>query len=62
MKLWEESVGDYTKSLSIRIDKQTEENLVFVQEKLKQEKKKQEEERKKQEEQAKKDEQQKTQS
>lgn len=57
IKLWKESIGSYTQSLSLRLDTQTEENLAFVQEKLKNAEK--EQEQKKQEEQKKKDEQQK---
>lgn len=52
LKLWQESVGSYAKSLSIRTDKDTEENLDFVKEKLEKEKKEQEQ---KQEEQKKQD-------
>jgi len=48
LKLWQESAGSYTKSLSIRTDKDTEENLAFVQEKLKKEKKEQEQKREEQ--------------
>lgn len=51
VKLWEESIGNYTKSLSIRTDKETEENLAFVQEKLKKEKKEREEQKKREEDQ-----------
>jgi len=43
MRLWEEAVGYYTKSLAIRTDRETEENLAFVKEKLKKERKKKEE-------------------
>ena len=46
IKLWQESIGNYTKSLALRTDIQTEENLAFVKEKLKQEEKKQEENKK----------------
>lgn len=49
IKLWKESVGSYTKSLTIRIDKDTEENLAFVKEKLEKEVKKQAEQKKEQE-------------
>jgi tetratricopeptide (TPR) repeat protein len=52
IKFWEEAIGSYTKSLSLRTDSQTEENLAFVKEKLQQEQKKQEE-KKKQEQEAK---------
>lgn len=57
IKLWQESAGSYTKSLSIRTDPETEENLAFVEEKLKKEK---DEQQKKQEEQKKKDTEEKT--
>lgn len=49
IRLWKEAIGNYTKSLSKRIDQDTEENLAFVQEKLK----KEEQEQQKKEEQAK---------
>ncbi|EKD30359.1 MAG: hypothetical protein ACD_78C00078G0001, partial [uncultured bacterium (gcode 4)] len=54
LRLWGESVGNYTKSLSIRTDRETEENLAFVREQIQQEEKEQkqkkEEEKKEQEE------------
>ena len=49
IELWKESIGDYTKSLSIRIDKQTEENLAFVKEKLAKEEKEQQQKKQEQE-------------
>lgn len=58
--LWEESIGNYTESLSIRTDKETEENLAFVREKLKIEREKQEEKKKQEEEQKKKEAEEKT--
>lgn len=54
IQLWRESIGSYTKSLSLRTDKETEENLAFVKEQLQQEEKEQkqkkEEEKKKEQE------------
>lgn len=55
IKLWKESVDSYTKSLALRGDTATEENLTFVKEKLQkegkeQEKKKEEQQKKEQEE------------
>lgn len=50
IEFWRESIGKYTKSLSIRIDQETEENLAFVQEKLRKEEKEQEEKKKQEEE------------
>ena len=41
MRLWTEAIGAYTKSLSIRLDQQTEENLGFVKQKLTEEGQKQ---------------------
>lgn len=46
IKFWKESIGSYTKSLSIRTDKETEENLTFVKEKLKKEEMEQQEQKK----------------
>lgn len=42
IKYWKEAIGSYTKSLALRIDKDTEENLTFVKKKLQQEEKRQE--------------------
>ena len=50
VKIWKESIGNYTKSLALRTDAQTEENLAFVKEKLQQEERKQEEDKKKEQE------------
>lgn len=50
IKLWKESIGNYTKSLSLRIDQDTEENLAFVKERLGKEMKEQEDKKKKKEE------------
>ncbi len=46
IQFWKEAIGNYTKSLALRTDIQTEENLAFVKEKIKQEEKKQEENKK----------------
>lgn len=48
IKLWNESIDSYTKSLSLRKDPETEENLSFVQEELKKETKEQEKKKKEQ--------------
>jgi hypothetical protein len=37
MEFWKKSIESYTKSLSLRADKETEENLAFVKEKLQKE-------------------------
>jgi len=47
---WEKSIGSYTKSLAIRTDSETEENLAFVKEKLQKEKIEQEQKKKEEEE------------
>lgn len=50
IRLYRKAVASYTKSLSIRVDRATEENLAFVKEKLrKEEEKKKQEEKKEQE-------------
>lgn len=43
IQFWKEAIGNYTKSLALRSDMQTEENLAFVKEKLQQEERKQKE-------------------
>lgn len=55
MTFWKEAIGNYTKSLSLRTDQETEENLAFVKEKLQEEQKAQEKTKKEQEEQEKKE-------
>jgi hypothetical protein len=40
MEFWKESIGSYIQSLSFRTDKETEENLAFVKEKLQEEQEK----------------------
>lgn len=37
IRLWQQSIANYTKSLTLRIDTDTEENLAFVREKLQKE-------------------------
>ncbi len=46
VRLWTQAIGSYTKSLSIRVDTETEENLAFVKEKLTKEGQKQAEKNK----------------
>lgn len=50
LRFWKESIGSYARSLSIRTDRETEENLAFVRSKFEKEMKEQEKKKEKKEE------------